>query len=225
MHDDVPGSEIQSRRPGCAVWRWLRRVLWFALIASFVWLLVVIALSVMIVEVGRANGAQASDAILVLGSGLRRDGRPGDALYRRSLWAADLYAQGIAPNVICTGGIGEGQSRSEADACAEVLRRSGVPAGAIVLEERSRSTEENAIYSREILTHNGWQTVTLVTDSFHMLRASWIMDSYDIDHYRSPVPASQVRRYFYVRHFSREIIALHWQAFKTIFNVPVTNVS
>lgn len=100
-----------------------------------------------------------------------------------------------------------------------------MPADAIWLEEQSRSTEENAIYTSEMMTENGWETATLVTDSFHMLRAQWVFDNYGVNHDRSPVPRDWVRRYFYVRHFSREIIALHWQAFKDVLNLPVTNVS
>ncbi len=193
------------------------------LVVLGVWVVVVGLLAGLIYITGEDNTAEPSDVIVVLGSGLRRDGQPGDALRRRSTWAAQLYRDGIAPAVICTGGIGEGQRRSEASACAEVLQARGVPLSAIYLEESSRSTEENAIFAREIIQANNWQTVTLVTDSFHMLRASWMFDHYDIAHHSSAVPREWVRNYFYVRHFSREILALHWQAFKQVFNIDVTN--
>jgi uncharacterized SAM-binding protein YcdF (DUF218 family) len=194
------------------------------MVGAVIWALVIVVLAVLIYTTGEENNTQPADVIVVLGSGLRRDGRPGDALYRRSVWASRLYAQGIAPTVICTGGIGDRQRRSEASACAEVLRANGVPAAVILLEERSRSTEENAIYTRQIMEDAGFADAALVTDSFHMLRASWIFGTYDVTHYASPVPRDWVRTRFYVRHFSREILALHWQAFKEVFNIKLTNV-
>ncbi|PJF39112.1 MAG: hypothetical protein CUN55_15280 [Phototrophicales bacterium] len=201
-----------------------RKILQLFLIVIAVWLAVIIGLMVAIFTTGERDQAQPADVIIVLGSGLRRDGRPGDALYRRSLWAARLYQLDLADAIICTGGIGQGHVRSEASACAEVLRNEGVPTEAIVLEEQSRSTEENALFASQIMQTHGWQTANLVTDSFHMLRASWIFDIYGIQHFRSPVPRQWVRTHFFIRHFSREILALHWQAFKEIFNLPHTYV-
>lgn len=202
-----------------------RKIIKAILVGISLWLLIICGLIAAIFFVGEDNNAQSADVIIVLGSGLRRDGRPGDALYRRSVWAADLYQQGLAQAIICTGGIGEGHVRSEASACADVLRVRGVPDDAIYLEEQSRSTEENAIYAQEIMMAQGWQTANLVTDSFHMLRASWIFHAQGIEHHRSPVPRGWVRTHFFIKHFSREILALHWQAFKEIFNLPHTHVS
>jgi uncharacterized SAM-binding protein YcdF (DUF218 family) len=205
----------------------LTRVLRIAVALLLLWLVIVLGLVTAIYFYGSDNPVMASghtaDTIIVLGSGLRRDGSPGDALRRRSIWAARLYEQGTAPVVICTGGVGQGQRRSEADACREVLLARGVPESAIILEDRSHSTEENAIYAREIMQANGWQDAVLVTDSFHMLRANWIFRTQDIDHYRSPVPRQWMRSYWYVRHTAREVLALHWQAFKQVFGLPVTS--
>lgn len=201
-----------------------KRILTGCAVALAIWATVVVALAVMIHTTGQQDEARESDVIVVLGSGLRRDGSAGDALRRRSVWAADLYGRGIAPHIICTGGVGAGQARSEAEACAEILRERGVPPDAIHTETNSRSTEENAIYAGAIIAANGWETVTLVTDSFHMLRAAWIFDNYDIEHYRSPAPRAWIRGNFYERLFVREIVALHWQAFKQTFNIPVTNL-
>ncbi len=205
----------------------MRRLVILIAVSLLIWLGVVAWLAASIHAYGEDNqfaDGQSADVIIVLGSGLRRDGRPGDALLRRSRWGADLYQQGAAPHVICTGGVGDGKPRSEADACREVLVRYGVPEQAIFLEEQSRSTEENAIYARTIMLDQGWQKAVLVTDSFHMLRANWVFDIYDITHVRSPVPREQVRSRFYNRHFTREIVALHWQAIKELLNLPHTNV-
>lgn len=190
-------------------------VLWTALIAYFV---------ISIRRYEAIDQAQPADVVIVLGSGLRRNGRPGDALYRRSVWGANLYNDGLVEAIICTGGVGNVKIRSEADACREVLEAQGVPSTAIILEDQSHSTEENALFSRQIMQDRGFNEAILVTDSFHMFRASWIFNDIGITHYRSPVPRDWVRRYYYVRHFSREVLALHWQTVKSLFGLPFTRI-
>jgi uncharacterized SAM-binding protein YcdF (DUF218 family) len=201
-----------------------RRATIFIGIGTLIWVVGVSALGVVIHAYGDHDNAQPADVIIVLGSGLTRSGRPGDALFRRSVWGAQLYQEGLAPAVICTGGVGEGQSRSEASACKDVLLSRGVPPDAIYLDEESKSTEENAIYSKAIMEAQDWEDAILVTDGFHIFRAGWIFDQQDIRHYRSPVPREWVRDYYYVKHFTREIIAVHWQVVKGILNLPFTNV-
>ncbi len=196
----------------------------FVGISLGVWATIILLLAIHLFRYGDVITAEPADVIIVLGSGLRRDGRAGDALWRRSLWGAELYKQGYADAVICTGGIGRGHTRSESDACRAILIEDGVPAQAIFIEEKSHSTEENALYAQEIMTENNWTTAILVTDSFHMLRASWIFELQGVTHTRAPVPRDRVARRFFIQHFSRELIALHWQAFKTFFNLPVTNI-
>jgi uncharacterized SAM-binding protein YcdF (DUF218 family) len=202
----------------------LRRILVTVVVGLLLWLLVLAGLVVAVRIAETSDPAQPADVIIVLGSGLRRDGRPGDALYRRSVWAADLYHSGLAEYVICTGGIGTVQIRSEASACREVLVSSGVPANAVLLEEQSKSTEENARYAKQIMDERGFDDAILVTDGFHMFRASWIFDSQGVEHDRSPVPRDWVRRRYYVRHFTRELLAIHWQALKDVLGLPITSL-
>ena len=175
---------------------------------------------------GTGDTAQEADAIIVLGAGLLRDGRPGQALARRSLHAAELWRAGIAPAIICTGGQAESFPRSEAAACREILRASQVPASAILLEEQSRSTEENAIYSKRILAGKGMANAVLVSDSYHMLRASWLFQLQGIPTYRSPAPAQRIRSPLsYPYSLIREFAAFNWQLIKETFQIPVTHLN
>lgn len=203
----------------------LRRVLRVLLLAALVWLVAVLALVVVIHVYGLSDRAEPSDVIIVLGAGLRRDGRPGPALTRRSTHAADLWRRGYAPRILCTGGTpGTIIIRSEADACAEILREQGVPPQAIFLENQSRSTEENAIEARQIMADNGWTTAILVTDGFHLLRAHMIFRLYGLAVSLSPVQESRPAFFEYVVLLGREIVALHWLAVKQVFNLPITYV-
>ncbi len=175
---------------------------------------------------GTVDTAQEADAIVVLGAGLLRDGRPGWSLARRSRHAADLWRAGIAPTIICTGGKAESFPRSEADACRELLQSSQVPAKAILLEEQSRSTEENAIYSRRIIDRLGIEDIVLVSDSYHMLRANWLFQLQGIRSYRSPVPARRIGSPLaYPSALIREFLAFNWQLVKETFQIPVTHLN
>ena len=51
-----------------------------------------------------------------------------------------------------------------------------VPAGNILIEDRSRSTEEDAIYTKEILQKNHIASIILVTSPYHSRRASIIFE-------------------------------------------------
>lgn len=191
-------------------------------VVILVWVLVIAGLAAAIVVYGREDRAQPADVIVVLGSGLRRDSTPGFALTRRSQRAAQLYADGLATVIICTGGYTTGRTRSEADGCREILEANGVPASAIRLEDRSRSTEENAYYARQIMEENGWRDAVLVSDGYHLLRAQWIFGQEGITVYTTP--SQGAGRWTLVTATLREIAAMHWQVVKDVLNLPVTYV-
>ena len=62
---------------------------------------------------GRRDEARPVDAIVVLGAA-QYEGRPSPVLRARLDHALDLYQRGLAPVVIVTGGIGVGDTTSEA---------------------------------------------------------------------------------------------------------------
>lgn len=175
--------------------------------------------------IGEQDTTEPADVIIVLGSGLRKDGKPGPALTRRTRHGADLWHEGRAPLVLCTGGQSEYYPRTEAAACREILLSAGLPAAAILMEEQSRSTEENAINSQRILDERRLSRVVLVSDSYHMLRARWLFNKQGIQTFASPVTTDRIRNpRVYPFSLAREFIAFNWQLFKEIFNIPWTHV-
>jgi uncharacterized SAM-binding protein YcdF (DUF218 family) len=173
---------------------------------------------------GMVDHAQPADVIIVLGAGLRADNTPGPALTRRSLHAAHLWQQGLAPVIICTGGKPGNRTRPESDACAELLRADGVSAEAIVQEAESRSTEENALYAKTLMASHGWHTAILVSDGYHLFRAQHLFSNQGIPVFTSPVTEAAPSALEYAVFIGREIVALHWQILKETFNIPVTYV-
>ena len=84
--------------------------------------------------------------------------------------AGELYLAGRAPKVVLSGGALEGDV-SEARGMAHAIRQLGVPESALILENASRSTYENAALSREVLRSHGIGSVLVVTSAVHMPRA------------------------------------------------------
>jgi uncharacterized SAM-binding protein YcdF (DUF218 family) len=64
---------------------------------------------------------------------------------------------------------------------AEVLRRlaieAGVPAEASVIEDQAKDIEQSAQYVKKIAESHGWTSVIVVSDPFHLPRASWILSN------------------------------------------------
>lgn len=203
-----------------------KRLMWLTLFVLLAALLYFAAFATAVHFTGLQDRTERADIIIVLGAGLRKDGRPGPALIRRSRRAADLWHERIAPFVLCTGGQSEYHPRTEAAACREILLAAGLPDDAILTEERSRSTEENAIYSKRLLDDLGLSRVVLVSDSYHMLRAGWLFDMKGIATFASPVPAFRIHSMLvYPSSVAREFIAFNWQLFKEAFSIPLTHIS
>ncbi|MDH3255234.1 MAG: YdcF family protein [Acidobacteriota bacterium] len=107
------------------------------------------------------------DAIVVLGCRVLADGSPSGHLARRVQKAVDLWRQGRAPIVVFSGG----GKPSEAFVAARHAADLGLVPSAVVLEERSSTTTENARFSAELIR---CKDVLVVTDSYHVVRAGRI---------------------------------------------------
>ena len=95
--------------------------------------------------------------------------RVGQALY--------LYKTGIVQKILISGGQGNLAFQTpafvdEGQMAARFLMLAGVPATDIVLEQKSRNTHENAIYSKQLLRQRfKTDRCVLVTSAWHMRRA------------------------------------------------------
>jgi uncharacterized SAM-binding protein YcdF (DUF218 family) len=91
----------------------------------------------------------------------------------RLFYAARLFHDGKAPTIVVSAGRSPfwGSMRPESSAMAVVLQELGVPADAIIQEDQSRNTYENALETRKILEPRGIRRILLVTSALHMPRA------------------------------------------------------
>jgi vancomycin permeability regulator SanA len=146
-----------------------------SLSARFFWTLVVLVLVfwasflVAIIDAGNENDASPADAIIVLGAA-QYEGRPSPVLKARLDHAADLWARGLAPRMIVTGGRGVGDTTSEAAVSRRYLAQRGVPEERVVMDTAGLTTSQSMVNARHLLGTDARPTVLIVSDPFHMLR-------------------------------------------------------
>lgn len=91
----------------------------------------------------------------------------------RAWHAARLFHAGKAPLLVLSGGGGSVPGAvPEAEAMRLFLQDLGVPAAAMLLEQDSGNTRQNASLSAALLAQRGITRVLLVTSALHMARAS-----------------------------------------------------
>ena len=148
------------------------------------WLLrIILVLFVAVILVGLAallfpqkflcvdNGRVSADVMVVLGGGS----------HDRPEQAAELYREHAASRILVSG-LGDSQ----------IYRRSlielGVPARAIQMEDQSRTSRENAIFTVKLLRRLRARHVIIVTSWYHSRRALACFEHYgpEIDFYSCP---------------------------------------
>jgi uncharacterized SAM-binding protein YcdF (DUF218 family) len=201
--------------------RWVRLLI-AALAVVFV---LVTALAVYVYNYGQADHSARADVIVILGGGTEEDGSASPATTRRVIHAAALYQRGLAPWVLCTGGYTGNHPQSEARACANLAQQAGVPATAILMEENSGSTEENAIETRKVMDTRNLKTALVVSDNFHLYRAEMLFHVYGMTVFMSPaqLTSGPLEWWWAVFDSYREAAALTWYVFKTALGLPFTS--
>ena len=140
---------------------------------------------------GARDRARVSDAIVVLGAA-QYVGRPSPVLRARLDHALELWQRGLAPRLIFTGGMGVGDTTSEAAVSRNYALRHGVPDTAILMEEEGRTTRESLAAVSAIMHARQMRTAILVSDPFHMLRLRILSTQYGVDAYTSPTKTSPI---------------------------------
>jgi uncharacterized SAM-binding protein YcdF (DUF218 family) len=151
-----------------------------------------------------------SDVILVLGARSYIKGEYNPCLVSRVAHAVDLYEKGIASKIIMSGGDDTEDGVNEAETMKKIAVEKGVDGADIVLEKKATSTYENFRLSKKILEEIGSQSVIIVTEPFHIARASLVAKKAGYDFTVSPAGRSPCwQRYSYFsRYFLKEPIAI-----------------
>lgn len=125
----------------------------------------------------------------VLGAGIYPDGRLTLTLKKRLDAAYDYLKDN--ENVICvvSGGKGEVEPISEAEAMKNYLLSLGVRQDRIIIEPNSFSTKENMVFSAKILREtypDKQMSAAIITSDFHMFRALMLAENSGIEAYGIP---------------------------------------
>ena len=173
---------------------------------------------------GRVAGlARRAEYVIVLGTGLGKRGQVTPLLASRlkrgrAVWAA-LAARGGRPMMIVSGGQGSDERTTEAAAMAAYLSERGFPAGQLVCEDQSGTTEENLAFSKAIMDAarpggpdgRGTRCV-IVTSNYHVFRTAIIARKAGI---RGQVTGSRTAGYYWPSAMLREFAAVflrYWVA-------------
>ncbi len=132
-----------------------------------------------------------AQAIVVLGAGREQadpgwgSDQPSHIALERLRYASRLAKASGLP-ILASGGLHYGKPPSEALLAAEAMQRD-FNTTVRWLEERSRTTWENAVYSAEMLKAAGIQRVVLVTSAAHMPRSRWSFEQQGLEVIAAPV--------------------------------------
>jgi len=112
--------------------------------------------------------------LVVLGNRLHDDGTMTDILKHRLDTAFKLYPTKIANGqgkILVTGGIANTKAaKAEGDLMAEYLVSKGVPTEDIIIENKSRTTRENAKFSAPIIKELQPSEVIICSSQYHIER-------------------------------------------------------
>jgi uncharacterized SAM-binding protein YcdF (DUF218 family) len=146
-------------------------------------------------EVRSSSGR--ADVIVVLGGGVTWPGELTCQSLVRAQHGAFLYREGLAPRVILSGGLKRDDARvpTEAELMAQLVTGLGVPQSAILIEDESRSTRDNATRSLALMRREHLRKALLVTDAIHMRRArlAFLKAGADVSPAASPTPWALAR--------------------------------
>lgn len=171
---------MRSRIKRIALWLLLAGFVWCAILATIIW------------RYGAHDHATKSDCIIILGAAVQGT-TPSPVFEERIRHGIDLYRAGFAPKLLFTGGVGDGLKHSEGSVGRSVATQQAVPVGDILIEEQSRTTQQNLSEARSVMQRNGLKSAIIVSDPLHMKRAMMMVDGLGIDAVSSPTPTTRYR--------------------------------
>ena len=114
-----------------------------------------------------------------------------------------------------SGGKGNNEVISEAEAISNYLKSKGIPESSIILEDKSTSTYENFRNSVNIIKETSGKTapkIAFATTNYHVFRAGLLAARLRI---KAEGIGSKTKSYFWINAFIREFIATVYYKLRT----------
>ena len=163
---------------------WLALFGWLIVGALMIW----VASVLLVLYAGSRPTLRAADAILVLGAA-QYNGRPSPVLKARLDHGIKLYNDGLAKAMVFTGGVGAGDTVSEAEVAQRYAIKNNVPAEHILVERHGVTSAESVQAAAVLLRAKGLRSALIVSDSYHMMRVELLARRAGIRPYRAPAPS------------------------------------
>lgn len=151
------------------------------------------------------------DFLIILGCGIRKDGTPSPLLRGRVDRALDFRNRQVAQTgkdllFVTSGGKGPDEVISESASMKRYLMEKGIPDGQIIEEDRSSSTYENMLFSKEkIQAVNPDGKVAFSTTNYHVFRGGLCARRVKM---RAVGMGAKTRWYFWPNAAVREFVGL-----------------
>lgn len=133
-----------------------------------------------------------ADAAIVLGAAAWGE-RPSPVFRERINHAITLYERRAVRKLIFTGAQADASEPAEALVAQQYALARGIPAGDILIETRSHSTQENLYYARQVAQAHHLSRLLIVSDPLHLKRAVLIAQDLGLEAYPAPTPTTRYR--------------------------------
>ena len=191
---------------------------WLLLVLAAIAGLVLLAVTAArVVHTASLQEIHPADAIVVFGAA-EYSGRPSPVLRARLDHALELYARGVAPVIITTGGAAADPRFSEGGVGRDYLVRRGVPERSVIAETQGRDTSESAVRVAVIMRANGLRSCIAVSDAYHVFRIRKLLEHEGVARvYVAPRPESRPRTTW-----QREVAVLREATSYLLWRVGIT---
>lgn len=153
-----------------------------------------------------ARRSAAPAVIVALGAGLTPDGRVTPLLAQRVALGVRMLQKHPGAVLVLSGGKGEDERRSEAEAMFDYALEIGAPRERLLREAASRNTEENLVLSSALVAEAGIRGSFLaVSSDYHAFRAATLLRRLGLP---GQAIGARTARYFLRSALLREFLAL-----------------
>ncbi|QRN41082.1 MAG: YdcF family protein [Neisseriaceae bacterium] len=151
----------------------MRKIYAMIKLSIIIFLIGYLVVFICVVSIKHKSHLNAADAIIVLGAAAWGE-RPSPVFRNRIEYAIELYQNGLANNIIFTGGTPNKNYTSEGEVATKWAIDKNIPKIHIFTDKTSRNTYENLLHAKRIADKNNFKTFIIVSDPYHLTRAKII---------------------------------------------------
>lgn len=168
---------------------------------------VLLATIIIAIKSARKKLEYNKDYIIILGCQIRKDGTLTPLLKARVDKALSFREEQLKMTnkdlvFITSGGKGDDESISEAEAMKNYLLKNGIKENNILMDDKSKDTYQNLKFSHKLITKKN-ANVAFSTTNYHVLRAGLLATE---QNFLVEGMGSKTKAYFYINAFIREFI-------------------